>query len=78
MYWLYSSRFQIEFMFRDMKQYLGLTQCQSRKKESLAFHFNFSCLTYSLCRVEHLLNGKKALKASKKEAFNAFFVEKIL
>ncbi len=80
MYRLYSKRFQIEFMFRDTKQYLGLTECQSRKKESLAFHFNVSFLTYNLCRGEHLLTGKKvfSLQTIKKDCFNAFFVEKIL
>lgn len=76
----YSSRFQIEFMFRDTKQSLGLAECQSRKKEALAFHFNISFLTYNLCRVEHLLSGKKvfSLQTIKKGCFNIFFVEKIL
>lgn len=60
MYWFYSKRFQIKFIFRDTKQYLGLFPCQSRKKESLTFHFNFSFLTYNLCQVEHLLNGEKS------------------
>lgn len=37
---LYRARFQIEFLFRDAKSGAGLTQCQSRKPEVLAFHWN--------------------------------------
>lgn len=29
----YKSRFQIEFAFRDVKQFTGLTHCQSRTKD---------------------------------------------
>ena len=36
----YRSRFQIEFLFRDARQYTGLGDCQSPKKEALTFHFN--------------------------------------
>lgn len=34
----YKIRFQQEFLFRDGKQFTGLTQCQSRNKERLSFH----------------------------------------
>ncbi|MBK6609430.1 MAG: transposase [Sphingobacteriales bacterium] len=35
----YQLRFQIEFLFRDAKQHLGLQDCQARSKEALDFHF---------------------------------------
>ena len=38
----YKARFQIEFLFRDAKQFTGLSQCQARKKEAINFHFNAS------------------------------------
>ncbi len=38
----YKARFQIEFVFRDAKQFTGLNDCQATKKESLDFHFNAS------------------------------------
>lgn len=38
----YRQRFGIEFIFRDAKQYTGLTHCQSRQKKRLRFHFNAS------------------------------------
>ena len=36
----YVARFQIEFLFRDSEQFTGLTDCQSRAKAVLDFHFN--------------------------------------
>ena len=46
----YKSRFQIEFIFRDAKQFTGLTDCQARKKEALYFHFNASLSALNLLR----------------------------
>jgi len=48
----YKSRFQIEFHFRDAKQYAGFEHCQSVKKESLDFHFNASLTTINLAKYE--------------------------
>ncbi len=49
-YLFYKSRFQIEFIFRDAKQFTGLCDCQARKKEALDFHFNASLTTLNLLR----------------------------
>ena len=46
----YRTRFQIEFLLRDSKQYTGLTHCQSRHKEALAFHFNMSLTAINVAR----------------------------
>jgi hypothetical protein len=46
----YKSRFQIEFIFRDAKQFTGLTDCQARTKEALHFHFNASLCVLNLLR----------------------------
>lgn len=35
----YQLRFQIEFLFRDAKQFTGLNHCQARSEEKLDFHF---------------------------------------
>ena len=43
-YRFYKARFQIEFLFRDAKQFAGLSDCQSRYEISLDFHFN-ACMT---------------------------------
>jgi hypothetical protein len=46
----YKTRFQIEFLLRDAKQFTGLTHCQSRKKSSLEFAFNMSLSTINVAR----------------------------
>ena len=51
----YKARFQIEFVFRDAKQYVGLGDCQSRNKESLHFHFNVSFAALNLVKIQDQL-----------------------
>jgi hypothetical protein len=51
----YGARFQIEFLFRDSKQFTGLTDCQARAKAALDFHFNAALATLNLARAEELL-----------------------
>jgi len=48
----YKARFQIEFVFRDAKQHVGLADCQSRNKESLWFHQNVSCAVLNLIKIQ--------------------------
>ena len=50
----YVARFQIEFLFRDGKQFTGLTDCQSRAESVLDFHFNAALATLNLARAEEL------------------------
>jgi len=52
----YKARFQIEFVFRDAKQYTGLGDCQSRNKESLHFHFNASFAALNLVKIQDQLD----------------------
>jgi hypothetical protein len=51
---LYVARFQIEFLFRDSKQFTGLADCQSRSAAVLDFHFNAALATLNLARAEEL------------------------
>jgi hypothetical protein len=46
----YKTRFQIEFLLRDAKQFTGLTHCQSRNEKSLDFAFNMSLSTINAVR----------------------------
>jgi hypothetical protein len=57
---LYSSRFQIEFLYRDSKQYTGLRDCQARDERALDFHFNASLATLNLARAEEWLTQTEA------------------
>src|SRR5712691_4621209 len=52
---LYAARFQIEFLFRDSKQFTGLSDCQARAEAALDFHFNAALATLNLARTEQLL-----------------------
>lgn len=55
--WLfYKSRFQIEFIFRDAKQFTGLADCQSPDKDKLDFHFNASLSALNLAKLEAFLH----------------------
>jgi hypothetical protein len=79
----YKSRFQIEFIFRDAKQYCGLCDCQSIKKESLDFHFNASLTTLNIAKVGALKSHKKnddfifSMASIKRVAYNENLMENI-
>jgi len=53
-YRFYKSRFQIEFLFRDAKQFTGLCDCQARRGDTLHFHFNAAMTALNLLRLEDL------------------------
>lgn len=51
-YCFYQLRFQIEFLFRDAKQFTGLADCQARDKGKLEFHFNASFTALNLAKYQ--------------------------
>ena len=51
-YRYFKARFQIEFIFRDAKQFTGLNDCQVRRQDSLNFHFNASLTALNLAKVD--------------------------
>jgi hypothetical protein len=51
-YQLYRLRFQIEFIFRDAKQFTGLSDCQARDAKKLDFHFNASFTALNLAKLD--------------------------
>jgi len=51
---LYAARFQIEFLFRDSKQFTGLLDCQARAASALDFHFNASLAILNLVHAEDM------------------------
>ena len=60
----YKSRFQIEFLFRDAKQFVGLTHCQARNENKLHFHFNASLSTVSIAKAAYYLPLDKEQRGS--------------
>ena len=83
-YGLYRARFQIEFLFRDAKQFTGLADCQSRNQQALHFHFNAALSTLNLARAETVKahSGTDPLVFSmsswKQRAFNEQMLEMII
>ena len=55
----YRSRFQIEFIYRDAKQFTGLHDCQARSGNKLDFHFNTSLTSINIAKVTHWLSVPK-------------------
>lgn len=51
----YKQRFQIEFLFRDVKNFAGLDNCQARSVNKINFHVNASLTTVSLAKALHYL-----------------------
>ena len=52
LYEAYRARSQIEFIFRDAKQFTGLTDCQARDQQKLDFHFNTSLTALNIAKCE--------------------------
>lgn len=47
----YRTRFQIEFCFRDSKQFTGLSHCQARGLKKLDFAFNASLASVNIAKI---------------------------
>jgi len=58
----YRSRFQIEFLYRDAKQFVGLTSCQARSENKLDFHFNAALTAINVAKHDWLSNKGDTLK----------------
>jgi len=48
----YKARFQIEFIFRDAKQFTGLSDAQTRDPKKLDFHFNATLSALNLAKYD--------------------------
>jgi Transposase DDE domain len=84
----YKARFQIEFIFRDAKQFAGLCDAQTRDAQKLDFHFN-ACLTaLNLAKYEHQLHQHStdaqpqsapfSMSTYKRVAFNDHLLEQFI
>ena len=70
LYEYYKSRFQIEFIFRDAKQFTGLCDCQSRQQQSLNFHFNASLAALNIAKLEQLKTQSDTGEDSQPQSFS--------
>lgn len=62
---MYIQRFQIEFLYRDAKQFTGLNDCEARSINKLNFHWNMSLTTVNIAKIATWISKKdKNLKES--------------
>jgi len=72
----YQLRFQVEFLFRDAKQFAGLTHCQARDKDKHNFHFNASLAAINVVQVQQILDPSiNSMNSFVRRAYNLKFVE---
>ncbi|MFV0472322.1 MAG: transposase [Paludibacteraceae bacterium] len=50
---IYQTRFQIEFLYRDVKQHTALNHCQALSKNKQHFHFNISLTAVNVAKAVH-------------------------
>ncbi|WP_353736544.1 MULTISPECIES: transposase [Bacteroides] len=75
----YRTRFQIEFCYRDGKQFIGLTDCQSRDLNKLHFHFNASLTSVNLAKVKAIEKGSVLSMVSVKVlCHNIFLMQRFI
>jgi len=55
---IYTSRYQIEFVFRDAKQFTGLMEGQARSKQKIHHHINASISAQLIAKVEMILENE--------------------
>jgi hypothetical protein len=86
LYAYYKARFQIEFIFRDAKQFTGLCDCQSRNESSLDFHFNVSLTALNIAKYDQLPAQSEddaeplsfSMATYKRQAFNQHLLERFI
>lgn len=72
----YQLRFKIEFIFRDAKQFTGLTHCQARDEDKLDFHFNMSLAALNLYQLQAIQsNSTLSMNSFVRKAYNTKFVK---
>lgn len=65
----YRLRFQIEFLYRDAKQFTGLNHCEARSKNKLDFHWNMSLTAINIAKIAYWV-PEKDKKPNKEVVFS--------
>ena len=82
-YRYYQARFQIAFLFRDAKQFTGLSDCQARSASKLRCHFHASLSAVSFAKLEARQSSDRpqapcSMASLKRRYFNQHLVDRIL
>lgn len=73
----YQLRFQIEFLFRDAKQFTCLNHCQARDEQKLDFHFNMSMTAVNLAKAVMIETDIDSLNTFVRMSYNNRFLKNI-
>jgi hypothetical protein len=82
-YRYYTARFQIEFLFRDAKQFMGLADFQVRAPRQIEFHVNASMTALNFLKFEDRLTAQEdadhviSINSWKTRKFNEHQLERI-
>lgn len=77
-YEYYTCRFQIEFLFRDAKQHVGMQEFQSRSENKINFHVNASLTAVSLAKAGTILQENQDTNSFSMADVKVVFSNKIL
>jgi hypothetical protein len=77
-YQYYQARFQIEFLFRDAKHYLGLEDCMSLNEKALDFHFKICMTALNFAKLEDKMNRTERIPFSIINYKRRLYNEKLL
>ena len=79
----YKSRFQIEFVIRDAKQYTGLMDSQARNSKAINSHLNISLMALNCLKIEDALSKNSfeksviSIASWKRVKYNEHYMEAI-
>lgn len=79
----YKARFQMEFIFRDGKQFTGLENCEARSVEKIHNHVNYAMTAVNIAKaiirqgIEKDQPCSCSIQDIKTELFNQFLLERI-
>lgn len=74
----YKSRFQMEFVFRDGKQFTGVNTCEARSKEKIYFHINASLTAVNLAKFDWFSNPKNHKKPFSMSDYKTHFNNELM
>jgi hypothetical protein len=75
---IYHTRFQIEFGFRDAKQFTGLENSQARSGNKLNFHFNTALTTVNIAKIMQRSNPEKGENSFSMATYKILFHNMLL
>lgn len=84
LYHAYKARFQIEFIYRDGKQFTGLADAQVRDEARLDFHFNATLAALNIAKAQQIQDQPAdqpatcSIASVKAESFNQHYLERII